>query len=221
MPPAGKVSARVSPWYRFVRTVIRLAAAVLFRIRVRGQENIPDSGGAIIAANHASYLDPPIVGGSIRRQLRYMAAEELFRIPVFGPLIRSVGSFPVKRGEDDRSALREAVRQLKRGHLLLVFPEGTRSVDGELGEGKAGIGFIALHAGVPVIPAFVRGAREALPRGRWWVKPVRVTVRFGPPIAPPEGPVPRGEAARQAYQAVADRVMREIAKLRDRSENGQ
>lgn len=221
MRPAGKADASVSPWYRLVRTVIRLAAAVLFRLRVRGQENIPDSGGAIIAANHASYLDPPIVGGSIRRQVRYMAAEELFRVPVFGPLIRSVGSFPVKRGEDDRSALREAVRQLKRGHLLLVFPEGTRSFDGELGEGKAGIGFIALHAGVPVIPAFVRGAHEALPRGRWWVKPVRVTVRFGPPIAPPEGPVPRGEAARQAYQAVADSVMREIAKLRDQGENGR
>ncbi|OGW62883.1 MAG: hypothetical protein A2V83_08325 [Nitrospirae bacterium RBG_16_64_22] len=204
-----------------VWTVLRLTAAVLFRLRVRGRENIPDAGGAIIAANHASYLDPPLVGVSMGRQLRYMAAEELFRVPVFGPLIRSVGSFPVKRGEDDRSALREAVRQLKQGHLLLVFPEGTRSFDGELGEGKAGIGFIALHAGVPVVPAFVQGAHDALPRGRWWVKPAQVTVRFGPPIPPPEGPVPRGEAARHAYQAMADRVLEEIAKLRDRSENGQ
>ena len=220
-PPAaarGDASGREGRRPRFPlvplgSTVIRLAAAVLFRLRVRGQENIPDSGGAIIAANHASYLDPPIVGGSIRRQVRYMAAEELFRIPVFGPLIRSVGSFPVKRGEDDRSALREAVRQLKRGHLLLVFPEGTRSFNGELGEGKAGIGFIALHAGVPVIPAFVEGrtrrsSRTVVGEAGACDRPVWSSHR------PPEGPVPRGRPPARAYQAVADRVMREIAKLR-------
>src|SRR3990172_2142780 len=147
-------------------TLLRaLAAGILkcwCRLRVEGQERVPSIGPVLLAANHTSLLDPPAVGAATHRRLFYMAKAELFRIPLFGALIRAVNARPVRREGSDPAALRLAVGLLREGKALLVFPEGTRGVEGLLGPAKAGLGMLALLREAPVIPTFIEGTRGAL-----------------------------------------------------------
>ena len=139
-----------------------------FGLRVRGAEHVPASGPALIVSNHQSILDPPIIGGAARRQIYFLAKAELFRIPVFGWLIRALHARPVRREGSDPGALRTAALLLEEGKALLVFPEGTRSLNGRLGERKPGVGMLAVTSGAPVVPAYVSGTLEALPKGSAW-----------------------------------------------------
>ncbi|MPZ22032.1 MAG: 1-acyl-sn-glycerol-3-phosphate acyltransferase [Dehalococcoidia bacterium] len=132
---------------------------LVFRIEVRGRENIPDVGGVIVVANHISNLDPGVIGTTVDRRIRFMAKRELFR-PPFGVLFRLYGAFLVRRLEADIGALRKAEKIVRSGDLLGMFPEGTRSRGGQLTEAHPGTALIALRTGAPVVPAAIAGTDE-------------------------------------------------------------
>lgn len=169
-------------FYSFVCFLIGLFARTIFRIRIIGWENIPRTGGVIIAANHLSNLDIPLLAYSIGRDADFMGKKELFSIPVIGTLLRMLGGFPVDREKLDRTALREAIKRLKMGKVLVIYPEGTRSIDGRLQPGKSGVGLIVRMSGFKVIPTAIIGTDRALPPGRWMIRPAAVTIKFGMPI---------------------------------------
>ncbi|OGW37370.1 MAG: hypothetical protein A2Y97_05655 [Nitrospirae bacterium RBG_13_39_12] len=154
---------------------------VFYRFEVIGHENIPEKGGAIVAANHISYLDPLVIGSASKRRATYMAKEGLFKIPLIGTFVRSF-SFPVRRGRPQPSTIKEAVRRLKHGELIVMFPEGGRSVDGKILDIKRGVGVIAALSKMPVVPALISGTAKALPAGAKFLKPSKIKVIFGKPI---------------------------------------
>jgi 1-acyl-sn-glycerol-3-phosphate acyltransferase len=170
----------------------------------------------IIASNHISSFDPPVVGTGFWRPGVYMAKEELFRNPLIGWFIRSIRAFPVKRGAPDRASLKFALDALAQGEALVIFPEGTRSENGELQVAEVGVGMIAYRSGAPVVPAWVHGTDRALPKhGRPGF--ARFTVAYGKPLhfEAPEGVRP----GRADYEAAANRIMEAIAELRDLHSN--
>ena len=166
----------MTPFYRVSRLICVAGSRIFFRLRTWGLENVPLEGGVILASNHQCYLDPPLGACLIRRQCRFLARSSLFRFGPFAWLIRNVGAVPLERGESDAAGLRRAVELLKGGALLMLFPEGTRTRDGALGEVQAGAAVIALRAGVPVVPTFIHGAFDAWPRTRKLPRPRRVGV---------------------------------------------
>lgn len=152
---------------------------VLLRWQVSGLEKVP-SGGAIIAPNHQSFWDIPLVGIALRqRRVHFMAKSELFRNPVFAWVIRTLLAFPVKRGAPDRSAIRHAIEKLQAGDLVTIFPEGTRSKTGQLGSPEPGLSLIAAKAGVSVVPVAIRGTREIF--GKTCLFP-QIIIQFTDPI---------------------------------------
>ena len=153
---------------------------------MRGAENIPMEGPVILAANHAAHMDPPYLSQVMDRQLHMMAKEELFRVPVLGRFIRALAAFPVKRGTADRAALREAVERLKAGHVLGIFPEGTRSPDGALGPAEKGFALIARQTGAPVVPVAIAGTNCILPKGAKRPHRHHVRITIGPPMTAQE-----------------------------------
>lgn len=166
-------------WYRFLWGLAFIIFKLLFRIRIDGRENIPSHGGVILASNHLSYLDPIVLGLLTPRKMNYVAKEELFGNFLFRLLIEKLGAFPLKRGRMDRFAYGKAISALEKGGILALFPEGTRSRGGRLGNFKRGVSRIALKAGVPIVPIVIRGTDEALPRGRKIIRLVRIKVRVG------------------------------------------
>lgn len=183
---------------------------ILFRLKGFGRENVPRHGGFILATNHVSYLDPPLLGYACARALYYMGKRDLFQNRWFALLLRNVNVFPVRPDEADTESLREAIRKLKRGDGLVIFPEGTRSLDGTLGKAKPGVGFLSAVAGVPIVPGFIKGTLKALPRGASKVKFRPVKVYFGKPFMPHFG------KGKKDYQKVADDVLKKIADLQQK-----
>lgn len=167
--------------YSISRALILIFLKILFRLDAKGIENVPRQGGFILASNHASNLDPLALGAALPRKLNFMAKDSLFKNPLLRWWLLNVGAFPVKRESADISALREAMRRIKDGNGLLLFPEGTRRSDGTLEMPQGGIGFLAYKLNVPVIPAFISGTQRALPRGSRFIRPVKVSVHFGKP----------------------------------------
>jgi 1-acyl-sn-glycerol-3-phosphate acyltransferase len=180
---------------------------------VWGVENVPRTGGAVIAPNHASYLDPPLVAACLPRSTYFMAKQELFEVPLLGWLIYHLGAFPVQRGTADRLAIRYAVELLKAGELLIVFPEGTRSADGRIGEGELGPALMAGRAGVPIVPTAILGTERALPRGAKCLRRARIYVAFGEPLT--VLPDCSGRLARPVLEAATTELMRRIRALHE------
>lgn len=146
--------------YKIVRAVLDFIFFVIFRLHVEGRENVPQTGAIIVAPNHKSDWDPPLIGVAFNtRIIHYMAKEELFKNPFLGWLIRQFGTFPVKRGTVDRIAIRQALRELKAGNPLGIFPEGTRIRREGLGRFHSGMASLALMTGTPVVPVAVIGSR--------------------------------------------------------------
>jgi 1-acyl-sn-glycerol-3-phosphate acyltransferase len=171
----------LSPAYRILKIFLYTFFKVFYGLEVFGLENIPREGGFIMAANHASFLDPPVIGGVSTRRVRFMAREGLFKIPIFRTFIK-VFSFPVKRDKPHPSAIKEAVRRLRQGELIVMFPEGSRSVDGNLLEAKRGLSVLAAMSRTPVVPTFISGTEKALPVGARLPRPSKITVIFGTPL---------------------------------------
>lgn len=187
-------------FYDFARSVVTVIFKPLYRVQVIGIENFPkDSRGVLLCSNHIHNFDPILVGICAPRPVHFMAKAEVFRVPVLGGIVRNLNAFPVKRGMSDREALRKGLSILKEGHVLGLFPEGTRSKTGELGKGLAGAGFFALRTDADVVPCAVIGPYKSFHR---------VKVVFGNPI---EMEKLRKEKA--SADQVTELIMAEIHKL--------
>lgn len=170
-------------WYRMVQWFFSTILASTFGLRATGRENIPTRGAAMLVSNHLSHLDVLVLGILLDRPLNFVARSTLFFFPL-GPYIRSLGAFPIQRDGIGAQGLKETLRRLKRGGIVTLFPEGTRTSDGEVGELKPGIALLATKAGVPILPAAVVGTFEAWPRSRPFPVPHPIHVHFGRPISP-------------------------------------
>jgi len=194
--------------------VVRVLATVLFRLQVSGQQHIPKTGGVLIAANHASYLDIPILGCGLPRRASYMGRMDLFPGPV-GRLMQYLGWIPIRRARVDRGGFEDAIARIKAGEAVVMYPEGSRTEDGRLQPGKPGVGMIVAATGCPVIPAHLAGTFDALPPGARWIRlrPIRVTL--GEPMAFSsllnEGDVERKK--KDVYQRISQEIMDRIAAL--------
>lgn len=143
--------------YRCCWFIARFFFRTCFRWEVIGAKRIPEKGPVMICSNHLSYIDPPLIGASVRRKVHFMAKEELFRIPVLSLMIRYFGAYPVKRGSTSRQPIRKSLDILREGNMIGVFPEGTRSKDGRLGKAYPGAAVIALHSDAAVVPVAIIG----------------------------------------------------------------
>ena len=168
-------------FYWFVYYLTTFVSWFLFPYSIRGLEHLPRQGPCILASNHESYLDPVVLGSAVPRRISFMAKESLFAHPVLGWILRHLDAFPVKRGEADIGALRQALRRLKAGQPVLLFPEGTRSGEPQ-SRPQAGVGFLVAKGRVPVIPISVTGTDAVLPPGAKWFRRHPITVTFGPPL---------------------------------------
>ena len=203
--------------YAILKPLTVVVMRLAFGLRSRGTEHVPAKGPVLLVANHVSFLDPPLVGGASPRPLTFLAKAELFRVPLFGGLIRRLNAQPLRREGGDAGALRTALRVLKSGGALLVFPEGTRGKGDILGPAKPGAGMLAVLGGAPVIPVYVSGSGRAWPRGRRFPRRANVTVTFGPPLPLTVG----GHASRKDdYEAVSRQMMSAITGLRDSASSG-
>jgi 1-acyl-sn-glycerol-3-phosphate acyltransferase len=203
--------------YRLLWLFFRVTFRVLFRWEVYGADNVPSEGPVLLASNHISAADPPVVGTGIYRRCAFMAKEELFRFPVIGAFIRHIGAFPVRRGAGDLAALKRAIHILEQGKMLAIFPEGTRSETGELQRAEVGVGMIAYRTGAAVVPVYISGTNRVMPKAGG-LRLAKVRVAYGKPLRfVYEGP-PGTKPGRADYQEAADVVMREIARLRDEME---
>ena len=170
-------------WFRIAGWVSR---NIFYRpmggLCVRGTENVPISGPLIVAAVHLSHLDPPLIGSTCPRQVRFMAKEELFRNPFLSALIKSLGAFPIKRGTSDMSAIKLTLKWLEDGNTVLVFPEGQRGDGVSLGALQPGTAMLAKKSGATIIPVGLSGPERVLSRGKGGLHRARVTVVFGKPF---------------------------------------
>ncbi|MBM7701705.1 lysophospholipid acyltransferase family protein [Metabacillus iocasae] len=185
--------------YTFARSVVKGVLKPVYRIEAIGTENIPKEGGVILCSNHIDNLDPPAVGITCPRPISFMAKEELFHAPILKNILPGLQAFPVKRGMGDREALRRGIALLKQGNVLGLFPEGTRSKDGKLGKGLAGVGFFALRSEAAVIPCAIIGPYKMFQK---------VKVVYGLPMNMEDFRERRASA-----DEVTEAIMREIAEL--------
>ncbi|HET6324620.1 MAG TPA: lysophospholipid acyltransferase family protein [Planctomycetaceae bacterium] len=193
--------------YHFLQTCLQLTMPVYFCFRARGLEHVPKQGPALFVANHQSFLDPVMVGIPLSRPLRFLARDTLFRQPLIGAFLRKVYTIPVNRDAASSTTIRTAASQLRQGFFIGIFPEGTRSTDGELGTLKPG--FIALirRADAPIIPVGVAGSGAAFPRGAWFFRPKKCRVVYGPPLQPEMLAQLKGHGSEQALLAVVREAM--------------
>lgn len=188
-------------FYQFAKTVVKIFLKPKYKVKGSGTENIPKTGPVIICSNHISNYDPPIVGITCPRPIHFLAKEELFKNKIFGYILRKVHAFPIKRGMKDRNALRQGLNVLKDGHVLGLFPEGTRSKTGEIKKGLAGAGFFALRSNAAVVPCAIIGSYQSK-------EPLNVV--YGKPIA-----MEQIRKDKLSAQEVTDIIMNEIKKLKE------
>lgn len=191
--------------YSFIKTLLYYFFIVFFRFKIIGAEHIPASGGAIIAANHISLWDPPVIGAACTRAIHFMAKEELFAISAFKWIITKLKAFPVRRGTADRTAIKHAISLLKNGEILGLFPEGTRSVTGELGKPEAGIAMIVVKAGVPIVPAAIIGTNKVFKGGGIFPQFI---IKFGKPII-----INEEKTDKEMMEKISNTIMQEISCL--------
>ncbi len=187
------------------------AFRTLFGLRIEGRENLITEGPVLVASNHQSFLDPPLIGNLYRTEMVFLARKTLFVGP-FKWLYTRWNAIPVDQDRPDMSSLKTIIRRLKEGHRVLVFPEGSRTLDGEIAEAAPGIGLIAAKSGAVIQPVRISGAREALPRGSARIRFARITVSVGPPIrfTPEEIQQATGK---EGYERLTARIMAAISAL--------
>lgn len=169
--------------YRSIRSLCWLASRVVHRVKIEGLERLPE-GGCLLASNHQSFVDIPLIAAVVPRHVSFVARDSLAKSKLLAYIMDRCGAVLVKRGAADRRALREMSMHLKLGDCVSIFPEGTRTTDGTVGEFKGGALLAARMAGVPIVPMALRGAYRVLPRGKSVPRPAKVAVSFGHPIDP-------------------------------------
>ena len=204
-------------FYRFIRDVLYITYRLLFHFRSSGSERVPkpsDPRGVILAPNHASYLDPPLLGISLKRRVTYLAKQYLFEHGFVGMVLRNIGAYPIKsESSNDFRSIRDLIRILKQGACVGVFPEGTRSEDGNLKEAEGGIGFLAVKSDAWVVPVYIAGSFAAFPKGAskpHYGKPI--SVHYGEPFLASQMGWTQGE---EHYLAVGRHIMSEIKKIKE------
>jgi 1-acyl-sn-glycerol-3-phosphate acyltransferase len=203
--------------YRMGWSFFRAVFASYFRWRVFHPERVPSEGPLILASNHASFIDPPLVGSGVSRMVIMLARQSLFRFPGFGHLLRSWNAIPVDPRGGSAAGLKAILDRLLAGNAVLIFPEGTRSHDGRLQPARSGLGLLVIKSAAPLVPVRIWGTYEAYGRGARFPRPKRVTVKYGRPLLFQDL---REEATRcpksrlkEIYQEVTDRTMAEIAAM--------
>lgn len=201
--------------YEALRWMFRGLLTLFFGFRVVGAKHVPPRGPVILAANHPSQIDPLVLGAAIPRRVTFFVAAELLTMPVLGALVRPFHPVPVRRGQVDLGAIKDCLERLQGGAALLIFPEGRISRDGRLQAPHEGLAFIALRAGVPVVPVGVRGTYQVWPLGTFLPHRGRIEVRIGAPILPEPSAVVPGEAmpTKEAQSYLTARVVGAIASL--------
>lgn len=194
--------------YWFFRTLFLIVFKIFFGLKAIDYERVPEKGGVIVAANHASYLDPLIIGTALKRRATFMARRGLFKIPLIGTFVNAF-SFPVDRDRPQPSTIKEAVTRLKKGELIVLFPEGGRSTDGSLLDARRGVGMIAAMSMARVVPALIEGADRALPVGAKFIKPAKIRVTFGNPIE-----IEGEETGKDFQERIARDIMEAIRSLK-------
>lgn len=170
--------------YDVIRVLARFVGVWFYGLRVAGRENWPAGGGALVCANHQSHFDPPLVGLTCLRRMNYLARDSLFRVPVLKQLIHFLDAIPIDREGGGLAGLKETLRRLKAGELVLIFPEGTRTTDGEVAPLKPGFIAVARRSRVPLVPVGIDGAFQAWPRTAWLPRLGRIAIVIGEPIGP-------------------------------------
>jgi 1-acyl-sn-glycerol-3-phosphate acyltransferase len=198
-------------FYRFAQYVSWFYFKAFHRLEVHGIKNVPQSGSFILASNHSSYFDPPALGCRLPRNLHYFARDSLFFWPL-GLLIRNLNSIPVNRSQLDIATLKRVLKVLKGGDPLLLFPEGTRSADGNLGEGKKGIGLLLAKSQVDVLPARVTGGNKVLGKGMLFPRIGRkLVVEYGTLLK--IDTLDPGKSDTNRYEIIANKVLAEINRI--------
>ena len=203
-------------WYRFCRSLFRVYFRLYHRGKIYNAERLPRDGTVILAGNHMSFLDPPFFGLACEREAFYLARDTLFRNPIAGWVLRSWNCVPINRDRGDIGATRAVLRLLNEGKAVLMFPEGTRSKDGQLQEPHAGVGMIVARAQCKILPMRIFGTERALPRDTSFPHPTQVIIKFGEPFSysfPADFDKLRGEELKAVYLAVGREIMRRIAAL--------
>ncbi len=207
----------MNPVYFLGWCFYRLMFAGYFGWRVYNNARVPRKGAVILAANHSSFLDPPLVGSGLHRDINYLARKSLFRVPVLGWILRTVNAVPVDRDGGGAAGLKTIIDRLHVGGAIILFPEGTRSQDGNLQPARSGIGLTVIKSDAPVVPVRVFGTFEAWGRHVKFPRPRRVSVKYGRPMLFEQL---RAEAKhcskvriKEIYQQVADEIMAAIATL--------
>lgn len=208
LDPKGKL-------YLVLYLISKVLFKILFNLKVTGQENIPLAGGVLIAANHVSYTDPPVIGSALPRQVYFMAKQELFNYPFIRWLFNRINTFSVNRESRSPEVFKKVLSLLGKGNGIVIFPEGQRSFDGKLQPPKPGIGMIMCKAiekypQVKLIPAKIVGTDKVLPRGAKWLHFDKIEVRFGKPVDISQF---ASLTSKEKYQAIADAVMEEVSNL--------
>lgn len=210
-------AASVSLFYRLTRWVVRGVLKVYFRWRVLDAHRVPPEGPVILASNHQSFLDPPLVAAALDRRVSFLARRSLFESWWLGPFFRALRVIPLDREGGTGAGLQAVLAWLEAGGAVVLFPEGTRSPDGRLQRARPGVGWVVIRSGAPVVPVRVFGAFEAWRRGQRFPKPRRLTVKYGWPLRfdawRTQASVADKAHLRDLYQQVADEIMNAIAAL--------
>ena len=202
----------MNPYYWIGYHLSRLIGRLFFRLRIIHRERMIQTGPVILAMNHQSYLDPPFAGTACDRAIYFLARRTLMDMPLLGWLLPKLNVVPVNQDGIDRSALKALIRVLKSGNAALVFPEGSRTLDGELQPAQPGVGLVIAKTLAPVVPMRIFGAHEALPRGGGGLHFVPVTIVIGEPIFFTAADLKSPD--KELYVRLSQRVMNEIAALR-------
>jgi 1-acyl-sn-glycerol-3-phosphate acyltransferase len=203
--------------YRIGWRCFRLIFRYYFRWQVFCPERVPPRGPVILASNHASYIDPPLVGAGVTRHINFLARDTIFRVPVLSALLRSWEVVPVDRDGGTGRGLKLILRRLDAGGAIILFPEGTRTRHGELNPARSGIGLAVIKSEAPVVPARVFGTHQAFGPHCWFPRPRRVMVKYGFPLSfaalRKEAATCSKQRVKEIYQQVADEIMAEITRL--------
>jgi 1-acyl-sn-glycerol-3-phosphate acyltransferase len=215
--PAGLPSRGELAWYQVARAIVYVPTWLLWRFRVVGRDNLPQTTPYVLAPSHRSYVDTLLVGCMTRRRVRFMAKSGVFENPFAARLFGSLGGFPVRRGAPDREALRNAESALAAGEPVVLYPEGGRRSGPVLGELLDGPAFLAVRANVPIVPVGIGGSEAAMPVGARWPRFSPVVLVVGRPIWPPALP-DSGRAPRRVVQELTGRLRVELQTAFDRAQ---
>lgn len=198
-------------WYRFAYFISQITAKSLFSFKVVHRERIIEEGGVILAMNHESYLDPPLAGIACHRELHYLARKTLQQWPILGPILPKLNVVPVDQDRADMSALKTIIKLIRAGHATVIFPEGSRTLDGQLQPAQPGLGLVIAKTLAPVVPMRIFGAHRAFPRGGKPRPFTPITLVVGEPIHFTKDDL-SGEG-RELYQRLSERVLERIAAI--------